>query len=274
MEQTILHEQSDTAVRLVPLDKIRPNPYQPRKQFSVDELNELAQSIAKVGLIHPPAVQESPDGDGYVLIAGERRVRACELAGLAAIPVIVHGKDALFSAQAALIENIQRVDLNPIEVARAMKELMEEHGYSQEALSQILGKKRSTVANYLRLLTLPKSIQVSTSSGQITMGHAKAILALEEEQQQELLHEIILRDGLSVRQAEQAAQRLAEKVKKRQLVYQHRDFYLDHLAKKLEEKLGTKVSIQGTSKKGRITIDYYSLDDIDRLAAGFGLSDL
>lgn len=270
MEQTISTIIQETCVRVVPLASIRPNPHQPRKQFSDEELQELAASIAQVGLIHPPAVQECPEG-GYVLIAGERRVRASELAGLESIPVIVHGADAVFSAQAALIENIQRVDLNPMEVARAIRELMEQHGYNQETLAQILGKKRSTVANYLRLLSLPKSIQASTSSGAITMGHAKAILALEEESQQELLHELILRDGLSVRQAEQAAQRLAEKVRKRQLVYQHRDFYLEHLARQLEEKLGSKVTITGTSKKGRISIDYYSLDDIDRLIVLFGL---
>lgn len=261
-----------SVVRIVPVASIRPNPHQPRREFSEEELKELASSILQVGLIHPPAVQELPEEQAYVLIAGERRVRAAELAGLREIPVFVHGGDSVYSAQAALIENIQRVDLNPMEVSRAIKELMDRHGYGQEALAQILGKKRSTVANYLRLLTLPKSIQASTSSGAITMGHAKAILSLDEEAQQELLHEIILRDGLSVRQAEQAAQRLAEKVKKRQLVYQHRDFYLEHLARQLEERLGTKVTIQGSGKKGRISIDYYSLDDIDRIIAMLGVS--
>ncbi|MFA6915616.1 MAG: ParB/RepB/Spo0J family partition protein [Parachlamydiales bacterium] len=262
-----------TSIRMVRLADIKANPHQPRKQFCAEELKDLAASIKQVGIIHPPAVQKDMEGDGYILIAGERRVRASELAGLDMIPVVVHTGDAVYSAQAALIENIQRVDLNPMEVAKAIKELMELHGHSQDELAQILGKKRSTVANYLRLLGLPRNIQQATSSGSITMGHAKAILALEIEEQQQLLLEIILRDGLSVRQAEQAAQRLAEKDKKKQLVFRPRDFYLEHLARQLEEKLGTKVIVQGAGKKGKITIDYYSLDDIDRLLALLGMNE-
>lgn len=266
-------KENDTgsSIRMVRLSDIQANPHQPRKQFCEEELRDLAASIAQVGIIHPPAVQEAGDGSGYILIAGERRVRASELAGLVMIPVVVHAGDATYSAQAALIENIQRVDLNPIEVAKAIRELMEAHGQSQDELAQILGKKRSTVANYLRLLSLPKNIQDATSSGIITMGHAKAILALEAEDQQQLLLEIILRDGLSVRQAEQSAQRLSEKVRKKQLVFRPRDFYLEHLARQLEEKLGTKVVVQGIGKKGKIIIDYYSLDDVDRLIELLGL---
>lgn len=273
MVSILKEKDAHTSIRMVKLASIQANPYQPRKQFCEEELRDLAASIAQVGIIHPPAVQEAPDGSGYLLIAGERRVRASELAGLEIIPVIVHQGDVTYSAQAALIENIQRVDLNPIEVAKAIKDLMELHGQSQDELAQILGKKRSTVANYLRLLTLPANIQEATSLGNITMGHAKAVLAMEEEEQQQLLFEIILRDGLSVRQAEQAAQRLAEKVKRKQLVFRHRDFYLEHLARQLEEKLGTKVVIQGMGKKGKITIDYYSLDDIDRLINLLGIEE-
>ncbi len=259
-------------VKSVLLRDIRPNPHQPRKEFCEEELRELANSIAQVGIIHPPIVQRLTDEPGYVLVAGERRVRAAELAGLTEIPVIIRSEDAIYSAHAALIENVQRVDLNALEVARAMRQLLEQHGYSQEELANFLGKKRSTVANYLRLLALPRDIQASIILGTITMGHAKAILALEEETQQRLLHEIIMREGYSVRQAEKAAQRLAEKQKKGQLVFQNRDFYLEHLARQLEEKLGTQVTITGTNKKGKITIDYYSLDDIDRIITLLGAS--
>lgn len=261
----------ESTLRLVQVHEIAVNPHQPRRFFSEEELQELANSITQVGLIHPPVVQEMPNNQGYVLVAGERRWRAAQLAGLQQINVIVRPFDTPYSAQAALIENIQRVDLNPLEVATALKELIDTFDYSQEQLAQVLGKKRSTVANYLRLLTLPKHIQQGTSSGLITMGHAKAILSLENQDQQQLLYELILRDGMSVRQAELSAQKLSEKAKRKELVYNTRDFFLEHLARRLEEKLGTKVIIQGSGKKGRIFIDYYNLDDLDRLLSLFGL---
>jgi ParB family chromosome partitioning protein len=149
---------------------------------------------------------------------------------------------------------------------------MIEFGLTQDQLAQQLGKKRSTLANYLRLLTLPVSIQESIVKGFITMGHAKAILALDQEEKQVLLHEIILRDDLNVREAEQAAQRIGEKAKKQQLSYISRDFYLEQLADKIREKLGTQVSIHSKGKKGRISIDYYSLEDLDRLLILLGVA--
>lgn len=255
---------------VVAVDKILVNPYQPRRHFALGELEELASSIKAVGLIHPPLVRPLEDGVSFELVSGERRFRASQLAGMKEIPVLVRQSSHEISAQAALIENIQRVDLNPLEVSKALRKLIEQFGYQQDVLAERLGKKRSTVSNYLRLLGLPKNIQDSVSSEVISMGHAKAILALEGFEKQNLLHELIIRDELTVREAEEAALRIAEKEKKKKLVFTNRDFYLEGLAEKVQEKLGTKVTIQGKGKKGRISIDYYSLDDLDRLLALFG----
>ena len=256
-------------IKEVPLEQIFVNPNQPRRHFSHENLEELALSIKSVGLIHPPLVRPRPDGATYELISGERRFRAAHLAGLARIPVVVRHSTQSISAQAALIENIQRVNLNPIEIGKALRSLIEQFGFQQDELAVRVGKKRSTVANYLRLLGLPKNIQDSVSADTITMGHAKAILSLEGFEKQNLLHELILRDDLNVREAEEAALRISQKAKRQALPYVNRDFYLEQVAGRIQEKLGTKVAIQGKGKKGRITIDYYSLDDLDRLIALF-----
>jgi ParB family chromosome partitioning protein len=252
-------------LREVELGKISINPFQPRRFFSPGELEELAASIKTVGLIQPPVVRPKQNGDEYELISGERRLRASQLAGLTKIPVVVRHTSASISAQAALIENIQRVDLNPIEIAKALRSLIENFEFRQDDLAIRVGKKRSTVANYLRLLTLPKNIQDSVTKGTISMGHAKSILSLEGFEKQNLLHELILRDELTVRETEEAALRIAEKSKKQTLTYETRDFHLEQLAEKMQQKLGTKVTIQGKGKRGRIFIDYYNLDDLDRL---------
>lgn len=266
------HFPGQDELKQLPLSQIRLNPYQPRREFKVEDLEELAQSIRSVGLIHPPLVRPLPDSHLYELISGERRFRAAQLASLTTIPVYVRKTGCSISAQAALIENIQRVDLNPLEIAKALKRLMLEFGLTQDQLAQQIGKKRSTLANYLRLLNLPLSIQDSIAKECITLGHAKAILALDQEEKQVLLHEIILRDDLNVREAEQAAKRIGEKAKKQQLSFVPRDFYLEQLANKMRERLGTQVSIQAKGKKGRISIDYYSFDDLDRLLALLGIS--
>lgn len=264
--------QDQDELKHVSLAHICVNPYQPRREFKLEDLEELAQSIRTVGILHPPLVRPLPNSHLYELISGERRFRAAQLAALTTIPVYIRKTSYSISAQAALIENIQRVDLNPLEIAKALKRLIVEFGLTQEQLANQIGKKRSTLANYLRLLTLPLMIQESIAKGFITMGHAKAILALDQEERQILLHELILRDNLNVREAEQTAQRIGEKAKKQQLSYVSRDFYLEQLADKIREKLGTQVSIQAKGKKGRISIDYYSLDDLDRLLSLLGVS--
>jgi ParB family chromosome partitioning protein len=256
----------------IDIQQLRVNPHQPRRYFSKEELQELADSLRSVGFIHPPLVRHDGSG-GYELISGERRFQAALLAGFSKIPVNICNSDTQMSAQMALIENIQRVDLNPMEVAKALRSLIEEFGYSQEELAKRIGKKRSTVANYLRLLSLPKNIQDAVVADKITMGHAKAILSLDNFSKQNLLFDLIERDGLSVREAEEAALRIAEKAKKKKLVYVNRDFLLEQLAQKVQQALGTKVSITGKGKRGRVAIDYYNLDDLDRILALLGVGD-
>jgi len=256
----------------VPVIHIQVNPYQPRRDFCQEDLEELAQSIRTVGILHPPLVRPISDSHLFELISGERRLRAAQLADLSTIPVYIRQTDYETSAQAALIENIQRVDLNPLEISKALKRLIEEFGVTQDQLSQQIGKKRSTIANYLRLLSLPKAIQESLLTHRITMGHAKAILALEREEQQQLLHNQIVRDHLNVREAEKAARQLNEKEEKTTSKALPKDCYLENLINKMREKFGTDVSIQGQGTRGRIQIDYYSLDDLDRLLAIFGVS--
>jgi ParB family transcriptional regulator, chromosome partitioning protein len=265
--------QDQKVIKEVDVEKILVNPSQPRRHFSQEELEELALSIKTVGLIHPPLVRPSELENFFELISGERRFRAAQLAGLTKILVVVQDATREVSAQAALIENIQRVDLNPVEIAKALRSLIDQFGYQHEELALRIGKKRSTVANYLRLLSLPRNIQESVSSTQITMGHAKAILSLDGFEKQNLLHELILRDDLTVREAEESALRISQKVKKQALPYINRDFHLEQLAEKLQQKLGTKVLIQGRGKKGRIFIDYYSLDDLERLLSLFELNE-
>lgn len=275
MENILIPSVNTTSVakdeiKDVDINCIVVNPFQPRRYFAQEELMELAQSILTVGLIHPPVVRPRPDGLTYELVSGERRFRAMQLAGMTTITVLVRDSSHEISAQAALIENIQRVDLNPIEIAKALRSLIEQFGLQQEELAVRVGKKRSTISNYLRLLTLPKSIQDVVSSGMISMGHAKAILSLEGFERQNLLFELILRDELTVREAEEASLRIAEKVKKQMLVHADRDFFLEQIAERIQRQLGTKVTIQGKGKKGKITINYYNLDDLDRLIAIFG----
>ncbi|ADI39055.1 ParB/RepB/Spo0J family partition protein [Waddlia chondrophila] len=249
----------------VELSQIRENPYQPRKQFNREELEELAQSIQSVGVLQPPVVRKMENG-GYELIAGERRFRAAEIAGLTTIHVLVSQKPGNVSAEAALIENIQRVDLNPLDIAQALRRLIVEFGLQQDELADKVGKKRSTVTNYLRLLSLPHKIQESLQFGEISMGHAKAILSVSGFEEQLYLHRMVVEDGLSVRETEEAAAKLNVKpVKKKMRTLNENTVYLSDLEEKLQQRLGTKVTIASSGKRGKILIDYYSLDDLERI---------
>lgn len=268
-EQSILEE-----IQEVPIEDIVINRFQPRREFSLEELQDLAASITAVGLIHPPLVVRREDGKTFELVSGERRWRAARLAGFKKILVVVRPITHSISAQAALIENIQRVDLNPIEIAVAIKRLIDDFGLNQEDLAIRLGKKRSTIANYVRLLSLPKHIQNSVIKGTITMGHAKAILSLSAANQQHLLYETIIRDALTVREAEASALRISSKAKKKQLVETSRDFFLEHLEEQVQRALGTKVSIQSSGKKGKIVINYYTHEDLERLLSLFGVNNI
>jgi len=238
--------------------------FNPDAIFSEEELDELAASIRAVGLIHPPVVRIIGNGGKilyYELIAGERRWRAAKRAGFDTIKVIVRDSDDEHAAKSTLIENVQRVNLNPIEMAEAFKKLLDVFRMTQEEVAEKVGKKRSTVANYLRLLSLPKSIQKELLSGSITMGHAKALLSLDSTEMQQRVTELIVKEQLTVREAEKKSQKLSKKTKKTKT----RDQHIEELEEKLTHHFGTKVHVENSRRGGKITIHYYSLDDLERL---------
>jgi len=256
------------AVIQLPIDRLVANPGQPRKNFDAAELQELASSINEHGIIQPIIAADSGDGN-YIIIAGERRTRAARLAGLKEVPVIIRKYTDQKRLEVSLIENIQRADLNPIEEAAAYKNLMDFSHLSQEELAVRVGKNRSTIANALRLLKLPADVQKSLETGQLSSGHARALLAVNEKNQRDKLYKEITSKGLSVRDAEKRAAALnaistsgeeAATAKPAK-----RPPEIDAMEENFIEKLGTKVVIVGDLDKGRIHIDYYSMDDLDRL---------
>lgn len=260
-------------IREIPVDQIEASPYQPRDECEKEALDSLAASITSVGLIHPPMVRPYGE-DRYQLIAGERRFRACCLLGMKKIPVMIRDACHLASAEAALVENIQRVDLNPMEVARALKKLMLQFEFKQEELAKRVGKKRSTVANYLRLLTLPENIQESVETNVISMGHAKAILSLDHVEDRHSLHEQIVSENMTVRAAEDWVNKSQEKPKpkKKKTAYRPDLFFIQDLEDRLQQHLGSAVKVQAQGNKGKLVIDYHDLDDLDRILEVIGLA--
>ena len=251
---------------LLPLEKIIANPNQPRKTFGEDELNELADSIRQQGVIQPILVEDAGDGT-FTIIAGERRTRAARLAGLSQIPAILRKYSEEKRMVVTLVENIQRSDLNPVEEAAAYRQLMELENLSQEDVAAKVGKNRATVANALRLLKLPADMQESMKRGELSAGHARAVLSVSGEREQDLLFREILKKGLSVREAEKRAAALSSDSKKTQKAVPKnaRLPELDAMQEKFIERLGTKVVINGDLEKGTIVVDYYSMEDLDRL---------
>jgi ParB family chromosome partitioning protein len=253
-------EKKALGINEIELDKIVPNEYQPRKVFNDDKLKELAASIKEQGVIQPVIVHRA--GSGYQLIAGERRWRASRLAGLKTIPALVKEATKREFLEMALIENIQREDLNPLEAAEAYKRLQDEFKLTQEDLAKRVGKERSTVTNFLRLLGLPKEIKQELATGALSMGHAKAVLSLERVRDQMQAAVMIVKRGLSVREAEALAARLKNPPKEKKARLSHE---LKSVEEKLKKSLGTKVSIIVRSKGGRIVIEYYSAEELDRI---------
>jgi ParB family chromosome partitioning protein len=248
----------------IEIDKIIPNEYQPRKTFNDDKLKELAASIVEQGVIQPIIVHRA--GSGYQLIAGERRWRASRIAGLKTIPALIKDATKRELLEMALIENIQREDLNPLEAAEAYKRLQDEFKLTQEDLAKRVGKERSTVTNFLRILHLPKEVKQDIASGALSMGHAKALLSLDRVRDQILACAAIVKKGLSVREAEALAARLKNPPKKRMSQNQE----LHAIEEKLKKSLGTKVSVMAKSKGGRIVIEYYTLEELDRILERIG----
>lgn len=280
------HNPADTGsiISIIPLDRLKPNPEQPRKTFTDSSIEELAGSIRRHGLLQPIIAEATESGE-YLIIAGERRYRAANLAGLAEVPVIVRPVSSEKRLELSLIENVQREDLNPMEEARAYHSLMELTDSTQEQVAEAVGKNRSTVANALRLLRLPDDMQEAVRSGMISAGHARSLLAVADPAARSSLFGRIANEGLSVRQAEMAAQELASprdpssrrgKGKKAASSGQEGgdcplDPELRAMRDLLIEKFGTKVDIRGTLSRGQIAIEYYTADDLQRILDTLGM---
>lgn len=251
------------------IDSIRPNPYQPRRVFAEEELKSLADSIKNSGVLQPLMVRRA--SSGYELIVGERRWRSARLAGLKQIPVMVKDVSAAEMLELALVENIQREDLNPMEKAEAYHRLMEEFGLTQEKAAKRLGQDRSTIANFLRLRGLPKEIQDDIVKNLLTMGHARALLGAETKGQQKTAWRQIIAKELSVRAAEALVKRLKTKEDKakRSRHDSSEDIYFQSIEDELMRLLGTKVRIIRKAKGGRVEIAFYGNDDLGRLVARF-----
>jgi len=252
----------------VPIEKIAKNPQQPRHNFNEAELEELSQSIKEHGIIQPLVVVKIAP-EQYELIAGERRLKAAKLAGLAMVPVIVREEAGeREKLELALVENIQRHDLNPIEEGRAFKKLMEEFDLTQEQISERVGKSRSAVANKTRLLALPVEIQRALVEGKISEGHARTILAIENPEKQRALFELILKDNLTVRQAEDKVREVTVNTHQRRLS-PAADPYLKEKEDQIAQALGTKVTIKKSGGGGKIIVDYYSDEELENIASKF-----
>lgn len=239
---------------------LRPNPYQPRREFDEEKLAELAQSIREHGIIQPLIVRRS-SVLGYDIVAGERRFRAGQMAGLDKVPVVVRNFTDIELMEVAVIENLQREDLNAMEVAEAYANLMEKAHLTQEELAHRVGQSRSHVANMLRLLQLPLPVRQHVSRGTLTMGHARALLAVPEEEERVRLADRVVKSQMSVRKLEALIYEPKRPVSRET----PKDHQLEDLERNLTEKLGTHVTIQPGKKHGKIEIDYYSNDDLMRI---------
>ncbi len=255
------------------LDDIAPNPYQPRQTWNDQQLQELANSIKENGVIQPILVRQK--GSKYEIVAGERRFRAAEIAGLQKIPAMVRQTADSEMLALALIENIHRADLNPIEKAKAYQNFMETFGLTQEQAAQKLGQDRSVVANYIRLLNLPAEVKQMLVDGSLDMGHARAILALPTDDLRRRLANRALAGRLSVREVERLVRlALSEKDEKKQKLIFEKPAHIRDLEEKIRSRLGTKVNIQArkNGQRGKIIIEFYSLDEFDNIAQMLGVN--
>jgi ParB family chromosome partitioning protein len=266
-----IDEQINTRTIIeIPLDAIKPNPYQPRKTFSDESLSELAESIREKGVIQPVIAEKQKD-ESFILISGERRVRAARIAGLGTIPGILGTFSVMEKLENALIENIQRENLTSLEEAEGYRRLIETFNLNQEEIAKKVGKQRSTIANTLRLLKLPDSMKQSLDTGDITPGHARAILSLVNPADQKLLYDTIVKTGMSVREAERFAgdigtgRKTFKKKSSSSGKMKKKPAEIREIENKLIEAFGTKVDVKGSTQKGKIEISYYSMDDLERI---------
>jgi ParB family chromosome partitioning protein len=264
---TAFSDELDNASESIGLEQLKPNPYQPRKNFNKEELNELARSIKEHGIIQPLVVRKSIKG--YDIVAGERRFRAAKLAGLSKVPVVIKELTDREMMQIALIENLQREDLNPIEEADAYKKLMKGLNLTQEELAKKLGVSRPHIANHLRLLQLPPAVCELVEDGKLSMGHARALLGLKEKKKMTDLVDKVLQEQMNVRQLEALIQKLNHHVPRE--TSKKKSWTMPAELKEkiddLRDKLGTSIAVKPGSKKGKgkIVLDYYSEDDLYRI---------
>ncbi|MCX5704682.1 MAG: ParB/RepB/Spo0J family partition protein [Candidatus Omnitrophica bacterium] len=260
-KQEVEHKEE---VLYVSAEQIRPNPFQPREDFDEASIQELAQSIREKGVIQPLLVRRS--GDKFELIAGERRLRAAKSLGLKEIPILVRNVEDVDSLEIALIENIQRQGLNPIEEARAYQHLMEKFHMTQEAMSEVLGKARVTISNTMRLLKLPHEIQMEIKNGRISYGHGRALIEIEDINLQRKFAQEIISKGLSVRELESLIKtRRPVGIKRKAGASVQREPVVAVLEEALQHALATKVRIAKRKKRGHIVIEFYSQEDLERI---------
>ncbi len=265
--RVVVHKETGSAgnsadrVWHIPISEIVPNAEQPRKIFAHQELEDLVASIKKHGILQPITVTERADG-GYELIAGERRMRASQIAGLATVPAIVKSATQQEKLELALIENIQRHDLNPIEEAFAFQRLMDEFGLTQQDVADQVGKSRPAVANTVRLLELPDAVKKALMDGKLSAGKAKALLSLKDEKEQLQVFTSMMGEGLTVRQVEEAVANKGPASRKGSV---RRDPNVSAQEQILEERLGSRVTITKKGEQGKITIEFHSTDELKRL---------
>ena len=256
-------EEADSGDREHYID-IKPNPNQPRKKFNVKRLEELSQSIQDNGVIQPLVVQRK--GSGYELVAGERRWRASRLAGLKKVPCLIREFDEKQNLIVTIIENMQREDLDPIEEANGLRQMIHKFGFTQEQVSESLGKSRAYIANSVRLLKLPEDVQKKVSEGKISAAHGRTLLSLEDPRKQRMLAERIEKEELSVRTVEEIVKKLKEGGKKEtKKTEKTKSTEIITVENDLRDLIGTKVSIVQGKKKGKIELEYYSIDELNRL---------
>lgn len=263
--QKELKKDKEEGVTEIDINKIYPNPNQPRKHFDEEALQELASSIKLHGIIQPLVVTKTDD-DKYMIIAGERRWRASNLAGLEKLPVVIKNYTEKQIKEISLIENLQREDLNPIEAARAIKQLMDEYNLTQETVSDRIGKNRSSIANTLRLLSLYPDVIKMIEDGRLSSGHARCLVVVDDTTQQIKLAKQAADGKMSVRDLEKAVKNYINPPKNASTKVVEQSLELRELINEMQRVFATKVSAIGNDHKGRIYIDYYSRDDLDRLS--------
>ncbi len=248
----------------VNINQIKANPNQPRKNFDEEALKELAASIKVHGIVQPIVLNKQPGGD-YMIIAGERRWRAAKLCGLQTVPAVIKNYTDKQIKEISIIENLQREDLNPIEAARAIKQLMDEYNLTQEVVAERIGKSRSNVANTLRLLSLYPEVLDMVEKGKLSSGHARALVVIEEPKEQLRLAQMVVSKNLSVRDLEKAVKAYTNPTKKI-IIREEQSLELRELINRMQKTFATKVTAIGNDTKGRIYIDYYTRDDLDRIS--------